>query len=145
MSSPPLDFPSSDMDDIQMDDNTASGMQTQSMPEAPPRDPLFLAGTPSVANTPVRQRYEHSSPLRGATARRALEMATPKRTPLFMGKNRIERIHINIHTQRDILPTASSSPIAFPSSSPAKKAQRRGIPQSDAPQDSDPLDFPSCV
>jgi len=75
------------MDDIQMDDDTASGpMQTQSMPEAPARDPLFLAGTPSVASTPVRQRYEHSSPLRGATARRALEMATPKRTPLFMGK-----------------------------------------------------------
>jgi DNA replication licensing factor MCM4 len=80
MSSPPaLDFPSSDMEDVVMNDGT----QTQSMPEAPRRDPLFLAGTSSVIGTPVRQPYNQSSPLRGATARRALGMSTPKKTPLF--------------------------------------------------------------
>jgi DNA replication licensing factor MCM4 len=77
MSSPPaLDFPSSDIEDVAMHDGT----NTQSMPEAPP---LFLASTPSVLGTPLRQPYHQSSPLRGATARRALAMNTPKRTPLF--------------------------------------------------------------
>jgi hypothetical protein len=86
MSSPPaLDFPSSDLGDVDMDDGTNA---EQSMPEAPPANRLFLAGTPSTtAGTPSRQQYQiPSSPLRGATARRALGMSTPKRTPLFMGE-----------------------------------------------------------
>ena len=59
----------------------------QSMPDAPP--PLFLPATPSAAGTPARQQYVNapdSTPLRGVTARRALGMHTPKRTPLFMRK-----------------------------------------------------------
>ena len=89
MSSPPaLDFPSSEMDDVEMGDGTATTTAGQSMSQAPPADPLFLAGTPSVAGTPARQRYaDQSSPLRGATARRALGMSTPKRTPLFAGRS----------------------------------------------------------
>ena len=85
MSSPPaLDFPSSDMEDTAMNDGTNNETtQTQSMPEAPARRPLFLAGTPSIQGTPARQPYDQGSPLRGATARRALGMSTPKRTPLF--------------------------------------------------------------
>lgn len=67
------------MDDVVMNDGTSNNeTQTQSMPEAPPRDPLFLAGTPSVTGTPVRRYNDYSSPLRGATARRALGMNTPK-------------------------------------------------------------------
>jgi len=85
MSSPPaLDFPSSELDDVDMNDGTNV---EQSMPEAPTANRLFLAGTPSTsAGTPSRQQYQvPSSPLRGATARRALGVNTPKRTPLFMG------------------------------------------------------------
>jgi len=86
MSSPPaLDFPSSDLGDVDMEDGTNV---EQSMPEAPPVNRLFLAGTPSTtAGTPSRQQHQiPSSPLRGATARGALGMSTPKRTPLFMGE-----------------------------------------------------------
>ncbi|KAF8814423.1 cell division control protein 54 [Phlegmacium glaucopus] len=124
MSSPPaLDFPSSDID-VEMNDGTAV---EQSMPDAPPPgNPLFLAATPSVAGTPARQRYPNapdSTPLRGITARRALGMQTPKRTPLFMPE--------------------SSSPMAFPSSSPVKTPQRRAALPLDEPPNSDPLDFPS--
>ncbi|PPQ92538.1 hypothetical protein CVT25_010371 [Psilocybe cyanescens] len=129
MSSPPaLDFPSSEMDDVDMADGTATqgtaGEQT--FPNAPPAQPLFLAGTPSVAGTPASQRYSNptTSPLRGATARRAVGLSTPKRTPLFLGGE-------------------SSSPMAFPSSSPGKTPTRRPIPSSDRPHDSDPLHFPS--
>ena len=89
MSSPPaIDFPSSEVDDVQMGDGTSA---EQSMPEAPPVGvPLFLAGTPSAAGTPARQRYQNgpeSTPLRGVIARRALGMDTPKRTPLFAREN----------------------------------------------------------
>ena len=89
MSSPPaLDFPSSDLDDVDMNDGTAA---EQSMPDAPPPgNLLFLPATPSAAGTPARQRYSDApdgSPLRGVMARRALGMQTPKRTPLFMCKN----------------------------------------------------------
>ncbi|KAF8902618.1 cell division control protein 54 [Gymnopilus junonius] len=123
MSSPPaLDFPSSEIDDVDMADGTSA---PQTFEDAPAANPLFLAGTPStVPGTPARQRDFPSSPLRGATARRALGMSTPKRTPLFIG--------------------GSSSPMAFPSSSPMKTpSQRRVTLASDRPIDSDPLDFPS--
>lgn len=81
MSSPPaLDFPSSDMEDVEMNDAAAE----QSMPDAPPPgNPLFLPATPSAAGTPAHQRYSNapdSTPLRGVIARRALGMQTPKRT-----------------------------------------------------------------
>ncbi|KAF8624729.1 hypothetical protein AX17_007060 [Amanita inopinata Kibby_2008] len=123
MSSPPLlDFPSSELGDIQMDDNTIG---EQSMPEAPPPVPLFLASPASTPARPRRNDAPDSTPLRGVMARRALGLTTPMRpkTPLFAEGN--------------------SSPMEFPSSSPAKTPRRRvNIPQSDA-MDSDPLDFPT--
>ena len=99
MSSPPaIDFPS---DDIEMADESANG--EQSMSNAPPIEPLFLAGTPQ--GTPMR------TPTSGAVAR-------------------------------------SSSPLAYPSSSPAKaKTPRRRPNAMDSNQllDSEPLDFQSYV
>ncbi|KAF8809660.1 hypothetical protein BYT27DRAFT_7254383 [Phlegmacium glaucopus] len=68
-------------------------------------------------------QQHHRTPLRGIAARRALGMQTPKRTPLFMPE--------------------SSSPMAFPSSSPVKTPQRRTTLPLDEPPNSDPLDFPS--
>lgn len=61
----------------------------QTMPDAPPYNPLFLAGTPSAAGTPRPSGASNApdtSPLRGLTARRALGMSTPRtpqRIPLF--------------------------------------------------------------
>ncbi|KAJ7937296.1 cell division control protein 54 [Mycena leptocephala] len=122
MSSPPaLDFPTSD--DIEM------GEDGQTMPDAPPMNPLFLAGTPSAAGTPARPWASDdgpqgmATPLQGLMAKRAVGMSTPKRTPLFN--------------------PGSSSPMAFPSSSPAKNARGHANLNSGAPFDSDPLDFPS--
>ncbi|KAJ7276148.1 MCM2/3/5 family-domain-containing protein [Mycena haematopus] len=88
MSSPPaLDFPTSDVD-----------MEEQTMPDAPPINPLFLAGTPSAAGTPSRAiASDEGTPLQGLMARRAVGM------------------------------TGSSSPMAFPSSSPVKNVPRRAI------------------
>jgi DNA replication licensing factor MCM4 len=99
MSSPPVEFPSSDAD---MD-----GAADQSMPEAPAphslffpetptaagtQQPLFLDGTPSAAGTPTRARGNvPATPASGHVARRALGMAaTPRqpRTPLFSGGKR---------------------------------------------------------
>ena len=118
----------------------------QSMPDAPPPgNPLFLPATPSAAGTPARQRYSNapdSTPLRGVMARRALGMQTPKRTPLFIRK----KPHITVSISSLLIDASladSSSPMAFPSSSPAKTPQRRVPQPSDAPADSDPLDFPS--
>ncbi|KAF5348780.1 hypothetical protein D9756_009748 [Leucocoprinus leucothites] len=116
-SPPPLDFPSSELDDIEMGDGASA---EQSVPAAPPVNPLFLASTPSAAGTPPRRGAPPETPIRGATARRALGMTTPKGTPLFA--------------------PGSSSPLAYPSSSPAKTPRASGY---NAPQDSDPLDFPS--
>lgn len=84
-SPPPLDIPTSDLDDIDMaDDSPGAG---QSVPGAPPANPLFLPSTPSAAGTPARsQNMPYETPLRGVTARRALGMATPKKTPLFARK-----------------------------------------------------------
>ncbi|KDQ56636.1 hypothetical protein JAAARDRAFT_70353 [Jaapia argillacea MUCL 33604] len=124
MSSPPMEFPSSD--DVDMQDGTT--LAEQSMANAPPPQSLFLPGTPSVAGTPARRSAAASSPIRGEIARRAVGMATPKRTPLFA-------------------PGGSSSPLPFPSSSPAKKTPaRRGNQRAATPRsgiDSEPLDFPT--
>ncbi|KAJ3921144.1 cell division control protein 54 [Lentinula edodes] len=123
MSSPPaLDFPSSDAD--MNEDGDQGAVPTNNLP-------LFLAGTPSTnAGTPARTRGSQSiagsSPLRNITARRAVGLSTPKQRPLFA--------------------PGSSSPIAFPSSSPSKTPRRRVNFTSDPPianQDSEPLDFPS--
>ena len=72
MSSPPRDIPTSDLEDVEMQQD---GAADPSMPNAPPRAPLFLEGTPSVAGTP-----RHN-----AVARRAMGLSTPRRpqTPLF--------------------------------------------------------------
>ncbi|KAH9996351.1 MCM2/3/5 family-domain-containing protein [Russula vinacea] len=126
MSSSPLPIPSSD-DDVAMalDDElpqTPTPHGGQSMSQAPPADPLFLAGTPST---------QASTPLRGVVARRAVGMhSTPRRTglPLFA--------------------PGSSSPAQFPSSSPAKNAYRTpggrgGSSRASSNMDSEPLDFPS--
>ncbi|KAH7883060.1 MCM-domain-containing protein [Phlebopus sp. FC_14] len=130
MSSPPrVDFPASDIDDIEMDGPPHDESVEQSMSMAPPPQRLFLESTPSAAGTPARQRYanaEAGTPLSGIIARRALGLTTPRgppRTPLFA--------------------PGSSSPLAFPSSSPAKTQQRVMI-ASDPPNfDSDPIAFPS--
>lgn len=67
MSSPPaVDFPDSD---VPMSDTAGD-----SMPNVPPVNPLFLAGTP-----------EPTTPMHGITARRAVGMNTPKGSPLFAG------------------------------------------------------------
>ncbi|KAF9530579.1 MCM2/3/5 family-domain-containing protein [Crepidotus variabilis] len=152
MSSPPLDFPSSDLPDadadgdgdVEMGDVSSTTHSntntTQSMPEAPSRvqtddtdTPLFLAGTPSVAGTPVRrqhqQRFVDDTPTRSVASRRMQDLSTPRREPLFMGP-------------------AGSSPLAFPSSPMGPKTPSRRFPthshtQSQRPLDSDPLDFPS--
>ncbi|KAL0570649.1 MCM DNA helicase complex subunit [Marasmius crinis-equi] len=99
MSSPPrLEFPSSD--DVQMQEEEENQTNGGQAPE-----PLFLAGTPSTsAGTPSRSRRGDpmtSSPLRSVTARRAMGLSTPKRAPLFN-------------------PSGSTSPMAFPTSSPSK-------------------------
>jgi len=90
MSSPPrVDFPTSDLDDVDMDGPPENpSAEDQSLSIVPQK--LFLEGTPSVAGTPARQRYTASaaasSPLTGVAARRAVGMSTPRRpprTPLF--------------------------------------------------------------
>ena len=62
------------------------------MPNAPPRQPLFFASTPSAAGTPTKRRDAPSSPTAlfasgggdGVMARRAVGMSTPRRRqPLF--------------------------------------------------------------
>ncbi|KAJ7638546.1 cell division control protein 54 [Roridomyces roridus] len=116
--SSPLNFPSSDDPNMDVDEGGTT------MPDAPP---LFLAGTPSAAGTPSRFQFSddgtQGTPLPGLMARRAVGMNTPKRTPLFN--------------------PGSSSPMAFPSSSPAKNARSNLNLNSGAPFDSDPLEFPS--
>lgn len=81
-SPPPIDIPTSDLDDVEMNDGTIE----ESMPNAPTRDPLFLASPSTAAGTPTRQRYSNApniTPLHRSVARRNIEMNTPKRTPLF--------------------------------------------------------------
>ena len=96
MSSPPaIDYPS---DDIDMDNVGGVGdtQQEQSMLNAPPADPLFLAGTP--ISSPAASRRVPSTPMGSAVARRALGMAvTPKRTPLFAGA--CSRLNFNWATE----------------------------------------------
>lgn len=130
MSSPPrVDFPTSDIDDIEMDGPPQDGTIDQSLSIAPPPQRLFLPGTPSAAGTPARQRYANSvsvTPMSGIPARRALGMSTPRRAP------------------RTPLFAPGSSPLAFPSSSPAKTPRRRVAIDSDPTfPDSEPLAFPS--
>ncbi|KAK0469030.1 cell division control protein 54 [Desarmillaria tabescens] len=119
MSSPPeINLPS---DDVDMEDATVPQPSSDANP-----NPLFFKGsTPSAAGTPVSRRRQNapdSTPMTGIIARRAVGMATPKRTPLFAG--------------------GSSSPMAYPSSSPAKGSRQRVTIASDGPPDSDHLDFP---
>ncbi|KAI8989195.1 MCM-domain-containing protein [Trametes punicea] len=117
MSSPPRDIPTSDLEDVEMQDGGQSHVEP-SMPNAPSRAPLFLDGTPSAAGTP-----RHNS-----VARRAIGLSTPRRqTPLFA--------------------PGTSSPLPFPSSSPNKRATPARVRRLnyDVPgsQDSEPLAFPS--
>ncbi|KAJ7594273.1 MCM-domain-containing protein [Mycena floridula] len=122
--SSPMAFPTSD--DVQMDEQDTGD---QTMPDAPPR--LFLPGTPdaSVAGTPARGSRIPSTPARtpmsGIVPRRALGMATPSRTPLFN--------------------PGSSSPVHFPTSSPARQRRNNATPSRDSNLDSEPLNFPSSA
>lgn len=78
--SSPINFPDSDVD-MQEHDSAE-----QSMPNAPPVQPLFDPGTPSTTRGTPRKNAVPSTP--GIMARRALGMSTPKsapRTPLFDG------------------------------------------------------------
>ncbi|THH00256.1 hypothetical protein EW026_g2226 [Hermanssonia centrifuga] len=130
--SSPLNFPSSDPPDAEMQDSTHS---EQSMPNAPPAQPLFFPTTPSAAGTPSRPRDfsdapSSPTPMSGLMARRAVGLSTPrKKAPLFA--------------------PGSSSPMAFPSSSSPMKTttpRRVRVLDADAPDpmhDSEPLDFPS--
>ncbi|KAG2082080.1 hypothetical protein BD769DRAFT_1545818, partial [Suillus cothurnatus] len=130
MSSPPrVDFPTSDIDDIEMDE-PQDGTIDQSLSIAPPPQRLFLPGTPSAAGTPARQRYANSvaaTPMSSIAARRALGMSTPRRaprTPLFARDRKL--------------------PSRIPKLSPAKTPRRRVAIDSDpAFPDSEPLAFPS--
>lgn len=83
-SPPPLDFPSSELRDVQMEDGTHG---EQSFPEAPPPVPLFLGSPAETPSRPQRDNLPENTPLRGVMARRALGFSTPKsaRTPLFAG------------------------------------------------------------
>ncbi|KAA1471935.1 MCM-domain-containing protein [Dentipellis sp. KUC8613] len=123
MSSPPVDYASSDVGDAEMQDETGG----QSMSQAPQQQPLFFPQTPSAAGTPRRPRGSDdlvSSPLASAVARRAVGMSTPRRTP------RTPRA-----AKTPLFDPASSSPAHYPTSSPAKSTANV--------MDSDPLDFPS--
>ena len=99
MSSSPLPIPSSD-DDVAMaiDDElpqTPTPHGGQSMSQAPPPDPLFLAGTPSTLA---------GTPLRGVVARRAVGMhSTPRRSgqPLFAR----EYMHLGLGVRTVVLTT----------------------------------------
>jgi len=78
--SSPMNLPDSD------DDMHEHEPAEQTMPNAPPRQPLFDPGTPSTTRGTPRKGGVPSTP--GITARRALGMSTPKsapRTPLFEG------------------------------------------------------------
>ncbi|TFK53044.1 MCM-domain-containing protein [Heliocybe sulcata] len=125
MSSPPMEFPTSDLDDVNMEEGTTlNNTVEQSMADAPAAQTLFLPTTPSTAGTPSRTQLGGSA----VAARRALGMSTPRRTPLFA-------------------PGGSSSPLPYPSSSPAKKTPtRRSQNVASSPRsvaDSEPLDFPT--
>ncbi|KAF7313598.1 DNA helicase [Mycena chlorophos] len=104
-------------DDVEMEETE------ETFPDAPARSPLFFPGTPSAAGTPARPHGSDATPMTGLMARRAVGLNTPKRTPGFNAR--------------------SSSPLAFPTSSPAKNARSRPNFSSDLPFDSDPLEFPS--
>ncbi|KAI0696530.1 MCM2/3/5 family-domain-containing protein [Cytidiella melzeri] len=122
--SSPLNFPSSDSPDAEMQDD-------QTLPTVRRPQPLFLASTPSAKGTPSRRDDVGSSPSAtpGLMARRAVGLSTPRRrTPLFA--------------------PGSSSPLPFPSSSPVKNgaARRQNVPDSDQPMSdrgSEPLEFPT--
>ncbi|KAI5121912.1 hypothetical protein M0805_000241 [Coniferiporia weirii] len=66
MSSPPMEFPSSELDDAEMQDAPPS--DAQQPPPASDDNPLFLA-TPTA------------TPMRNVAARRALGLSTPRRAP----------------------------------------------------------------
>ena len=87
MSSPPaVDFPSDEINDGDGDVYMDNVGFEQSMANAPPPEPLFLAGAASPATPASSRSFQNSpyrTPLASAVARRALGMSTPKRTPLF--------------------------------------------------------------
>ncbi|KAJ3477536.1 hypothetical protein NLI96_g10401 [Meripilus lineatus] len=131
--SSPLNFPSSDIPDAEMEDATEA---THNAPAAA-NSPLFLPSTPSAVGTP-RPHDLSSDPatpsaLANVMARRAIGLSTPRRP------------------QQQLFARGSSpsSPLAFPSSSPTKSnatPRRVRALGSDAPgstPSSEPLDFPT--
>ena len=133
--SSPINFPDSDVD---MQEQESA---EQSMPNAPPRQPLFEPTTPSTTRGTPRKSAVPSTP--GIMARRALGMTTPKsapRTPLFEGTT----VGNYRGTQRLITPlVGSSSPMNFPSSPSKKTPRATGRPYDTNFPSSDPIDFPS--
>lgn len=146
MSSPPaLDFPSSELDDAEMADGAA--LPANGNGDQQVEDALFLASPGSArrraananagANATPKSRRGGGSPMetpvRGAVARRALGMSTPRRGPAEQGSN---------HNSSPILhyPSSSSPAKGRPQNNSSDAAP---VPPSDGMQDSDPLHFPS--
>ena len=152
--SSPLKFPISDPAE-QEEENAGATTPTAT----PTQEPLFLPGTPStVMATPTRPRHRDvsaapSSPsaMSGIMAKRAVGLSTPRRKqPLFARKLPSERLANQI--DRACFAAGSSSPMAFPSSSPRRNPttpRRARVGDSDvmgppgSARDSEPLDFPS--
>ena len=125
---------------------TPHGGGGQSMSQAPPADPLFLAGTPST---------QAGTPLRGVVARRAVGMhSTPRRSgqPLF-AREYILYILVGILLDSCINPRVyqlvhhpalhTSLHLRLPKNAYRISGGREGSSRASSNLDSEPLEFPS--
>ncbi|KAF8809622.1 hypothetical protein BYT27DRAFT_7254353 [Phlegmacium glaucopus] len=108
MSSPPaLDFPSSHIDDVEMNDGTVA---EQSMPDAPsPGNPLFLAATPSHTTKKGygQESFRYADSKAHTSFHASSPMAFPSSSPVKTPQRRAAR-------PLDAPP--NSDPLDFPSS-----------------------------